>query len=49
LTRPRTPQSVDRLREVWAALFTQPTLVSFAPFCPAPSGGLGETAERQTR
>jgi hypothetical protein len=49
LTRPRTPQAVDRLREVWSALFTQPDLISFIPFCPTHSGDHRETAERQTR
>ena len=29
----RSPQRADRLREVWAQLFTNPDLISFEPFC----------------
>jgi len=32
-SKQRSPQRVDRLREVWLSLFTNPELVKFEPFC----------------
>ena len=46
MTRTRTPQSVDRLREVWSALFSQPALVSFVPFCPTQREERNDVANR---
>jgi hypothetical protein len=37
LTPPRTKDAFDRLLAVWKSVFTAPDLVSFEPFCPAPS------------
>jgi hypothetical protein len=34
LSRPRGPQRAERIQQVWSALFSDPSLVSFEPFCP---------------
>lgn len=37
LTQERSPEQTRRMEEVWRRLFTQPALVSFEPFCNAPT------------
>lgn len=36
-TPARSPEQIRRVEEVWRRLFTQPALVSFEPFCGAPT------------
>jgi hypothetical protein len=33
MTKLRDPKRIDRLREVWALLFTHPEIVAFEPYC----------------